>query len=370
MIDEELDECPLCRNVGKLNYHDGYIECPFCGNYRFDAMVDDLLTNCSDEFDDEQRLKVRYVIKKNNVENKNSKNKYYYELTETKIKEINKNYQIPKFMDKILLVLEYILDNTSYFEEYLIFNLSEMFTLFYCKHTTELFNIIQFLNSRGYIQVLNKNMLSSSYKGCRHKVEHYKYNYMVEIAAPSGGGYNYITYGIPKIYITSSGIEYVEKHKITSNNSKQAFVAMWFNRDENTDECKYDMQKVYEQAIEPAITSSKNKYNAMRIDCKEHCNDINDEMIAEIRKSKFLIADLTGYRGGVYFEAGFAYGLGIPVIYTCNKNWLNAAKDSVGKIIREGVHFDLSHRNMILWDYDNLDEFKNALRKRIEAVII
>lgn len=66
----------------------------------------------------------------------------------------------------------------------------------------------------------------------------------------------------------------------------------------------------------------------------------------------------------------FAYGLGIPVIYTCNRNWLNTLKDNNDNIIREGVHFDLSHRNMILWDYDNLDEFKNALRKRIEAVII
>ena len=92
--------------------------------------------------------------------------------------------------------------------------------------------------------------------------------------------------------------------------------------------------------------------------------------LAEIRKSKFLIADLTGYRGGAYFDAGFAYGLGIPVIYTCNKNWLNVAKDSAGKIIREKVHFDLSHRNMILWDYKKLDEFEKALKKRIEAVII
>lgn len=29
MLDKELDECPLCRNVGELSYHYGYIECPF-----------------------------------------------------------------------------------------------------------------------------------------------------------------------------------------------------------------------------------------------------------------------------------------------------------------------------------------------------
>ena len=43
----------------------------------------------------------------------------------------------------------------------------------------------------------------------------------------------------------------------------------------------------------------------------------------QIRKSKFLIADFTGQRGGVYYEAGFAYGLGLPVIWTCRKDWFD-----------------------------------------------
>ena len=33
---------------------------------------------------------------------------------------------------------------------------------------------------------------------------------------------------------------------------------------------------------------------------------IPSEIISEIKRSKFMIADLTGYRGGVYYEAGFA----------------------------------------------------------------
>lgn len=370
MLDKELDECPMCRNVGELSYHYGYIECPFCGNYRFDATVKDLLTNCPDEFDDEQRIKLRHFVKKRNEENKNLKNKFFEELTETKIKEITENSQIPKLMDKVLLVLEYILEQTTYFEEQIKLDINTIFPLFYCKHSMELKNILEFLNTNGYIRVVSGNALQGNYKGCKNNLINYKYNYQLQKVSNASSDYNYICYGIALLFITNKGIEYIESKQKVLINSKQAFVAMWFNRDENTDECKYDMQKVYEQAIEPAITSSKDKYNAMRIDCKEHCNDINDEMIAEIRKSKFLIADLTGYRGGVYFEAGFAYGLGIPVIYTCNKNWLNVAKDSVGKIIREGVHFDLSHRNMILWDYKKLDEFEKALKKRIEAVII
>ena len=99
-----------------------------------------------------------------------------------------------------------------------------------------------------------------------------------------------------------------------------------------------------------------------------------------------MVCDLTGYRGGVYFEAGFAYGLGLDVIYTCREDWtreeilLNAPNgdkvktlfDKNGKEIsvkKEGVHFDLSHRNRITWEPDKLDDFKNALENRIKAVV-
>ena len=124
----------------------------------------------------------------------------------------------------------------------------------------------------------------------------------------------------------------------------------------------------------------------MRINYRLHINDINDEIIATIRRSRFMVCDLTGYRGGVYFEAGFAYGLGLPVIYTCRKDWssedklrdkdgniIETLKDSSGRDIRvrkEGVHFDLAHRNRIEWEEDKLGEFRVALENRIKAVIV
>jgi hypothetical protein len=39
--------------------------------------------------------------------------------------------------------------------------------------------------------------------------------------------------------------------------------------------------------------------------------------MAEIRRSRFVVADYTGQRNGVYFEAGFGLGLGLVVIPTC-----------------------------------------------------
>ena len=82
---------------------------------------------------------------------------------------------------------------------------------------------------------------------------------------------------------------------------------------------------VYEKAIEPGVRDAG--YEALRIDRKEHNNKIDDEIIAEIRRSRFVIADFThgdqGVRGGVYYEAGFARGLGLEVISTCRQDLLD-----------------------------------------------
>jgi hypothetical protein len=130
--------------------------------------------------------------------------------------------------------------------------------------------------------------------------------------------------------------------------TSQAFVAMWFND---------ATQGAYADGIEPAIRDSG--YQAVRIDKKEHNNKIDDEIIAEIRRSKFLVADFTcekeKVRGGVYFEAGFAMGLAIPIIWT-------VAKESLGD-----VHFDTRQYNHIVWDTP--ETLRNLLQARIGAVI-
>ena len=82
---------------------------------------------------------------------------------------------------------------------------------------------------------------------------------------------------------------------------------------------------------------------------------------------------------GIGREPGFGFGLGIPVIYTCHKDWLESQKDKDGNLIREGVHFDLNHRNILLWtdnkedpEYDKykLEVFKENLTARINAIIV
>ena len=68
----------------------------------------------------------------------------------------------------------------------------------------------------------------------------------------------------------------------------------------------------WEKGLKKGISDAG--YAPLRISMKEHVNKICDEIISEIKRSRFIVADYTGHRGGVYYEAGFAAGLGLPVI--------------------------------------------------------
>src|ERR1700688_4734821 len=78
------------------------------------------------------------------------------------------------------------------------------------------------------------------------------------------------------------------------------------------------LDPVFVDAIKPALEATG--YKALRVDLVPHTGKIDDRIIAEIRRSGLMIADFTGHRGGVYFEAGFALGLGIPLIWTCRES--------------------------------------------------
>ena len=148
--------------------------------------------------------------------------------------------------------------------------------------------------------------------------------------------------------LTIAGYGQLAKLRKRVPESPKGFVAMWFHD---------STQKAWEEGIRRGIEDAG--YEAVRIDQKEHINKIDDEIIAEIRRSRFVVADFTqgenGARGGVYYEAGFAHGLGIEVIFTCRK-------DALGD-----VHFDTRQYNHIVWETPG--ELRQRLAARISAVI-
>ena len=157
--------------------------------------------------------------------------------------------------------------------------------------------------------------------------------------------------GNPRCEITVDGYRRIEEIQVQVD-SAQAFVAIWFND---------EMNDAYKVGIEQAITNAG--YRSYRVDQEMVQNPgegkIDDTIIAEIRRSRFVVADFThgdtGIRGSVYYEAGFAHGLGIPVIYSCRQDQI------------EKVHFDTRQYYHIPWG--NPEELRVGLEKRILAMV-
>lgn len=126
--------------------------------------------------------------------------------------------------------------------------------------------------------------------------------------------------------LTLKGWDRVAELRHAGRSSSQAFCAMSFAE---------DLDQAWVDGIAPAL--SRAGWTPVRIDRVQHNGRIDDRIIAEIRKSGLLVADFTGQRAGVYFEAGFAAGLGLPVVWTVKESDL------------ANVHFDTRQYNHIIW---------------------
>ena len=129
----------------------------------------------------------------------------------------------------------------------------------------------------------------------------------------------------------------------------QIFVAMMFSA---------ETDRIYEKVYRPVIQSMD--YVALRIDEKQFNGSIIKDITTEITDSIAMIADLTGNRGGVYYEAGIARGLQlcnhpIKLIFTCRRDFFD----------NEKVHFDVSGDNILLYNDD--EDLNNKLKMRLQA---
>lgn len=177
---------------------------------------------------------------------------------------------------------------------------------------------------------------------------------------------------LPETRITLKGIQ-MYSGNITSD-SKMCFVAMKFGKgDDNR-----DMIEFCNTIIKPAVAEAG--YYAEIVSDTPSDQKICDKVIADIRKAKFIIVDLTHGNQGAYYEAGFAQALNKTVIYICEKKWFQDGNYKVkdgediytiqtnGKPL--GVHFDIDHYNIIQYDTRDYDKLKEELIAHINARVI
>lgn len=127
--------------------------------------------------------------------------------------------------------------------------------------------------------------------------------------------------------------------------SGRCFVAMSFDS---------SLTSAYEDGIKAAVEKDAGFECVMMLEVA-HNEKICDRILSEIRRSQFVVADATGHRHNVYFEAGFATGLNRPVIWTCRADDFNDLK------------FDTRQYNHIKWAHP--DDLRVQLRDRILATI-
>ncbi|MCC6899947.1 MAG: hypothetical protein IT377_13285 [Polyangiaceae bacterium] len=149
--------------------------------------------------------------------------------------------------------------------------------------------------------------------------------------------------------LTSKGWERVDRLQSSRSRSRQAFVAMWFDR---------GMQDAFENGIRPALEECGFS-RPFRVDDAEHRSRadfeprIDDRIMAGIRRASLLVVDVTGSRCPVYFEAGFGLGLGIPIVWTCRRG------------NEPDMCFDTRQYEHILWDAP--EDLKENLVQKIRA---
>ena len=126
--------------------------------------------------------------------------------------------------------------------------------------------------------------------------------------------------------ITPQGWTFLDERARPSVISDQVFVAMSFVP---------ELKPAWEIGIRPALT--KAQFRPYRIDVEPHIDRIDAKIMTEIKNSRFLVADVTMQRQGVYFEAGYAFGIGLPVFWCVRDDDL------------PNVHFDTRQYYHVVW---------------------
>lgn len=147
---------------------------------------------------------------------------------------------------------------------------------------------------------------------------------------------------IINVGLTLDGWERYEAEKSGKVSGMYGFIAMKFG--DNT------LDPFVKDVVKPAVKNGIG-YDLLDMRNVARAGIIDNIMRTQIRDAAFVIVDLTHDNYGAYWEAGYAEGLGKPVIYICEKGKFEEAK----------THFDTNHCTTVLWNHEDGDNFCEEL---------
>ena len=151
------------------------------------------------------------------------------------------------------------------------------------------------------------------------------------------------------ITLSFEGWEYYEQLIRGCGTYRKAFMAMKFGDD--------TLDDIFKNVFKPSALEAGFELN--KLDDLPKAGLIDDRLRVEIQSSDFVIADLTHENSGAYWEAGYAEGLGKPVIYTCEKE----------KFENDKTHFDTNHHLTVIWNEKSPQEAGEQLKATIRATL-
>jgi len=300
------DTCKICDSqlINCSSFPDKpysyQVDCPRCGHYHADRKF---LDDVSEYAGEDIKLFSGYIRNTSSEENP----VYLTVQTYKDIPEIIFPYKRLTVPQRINNLIKFIYERAEKPYKQILIQENEIYR-FYIQSIQDYYMLINYLTVKGYIRNPEHTSAQSVF------------------------------------WLTVEGWEKYESLKEININSKIAFVAMSFDP---------NLKSLFTDFIQPACKECG--FDAERVDSREHNEKICDRIIAKINESRFVIADFTHNKHGVYFEAGYAMGVGIPVIWTC----LETSK--------EELHFDTRQYNHIIWKDEN--DFKEQLISRIKATI-
>ncbi len=311
------DDCPVCKvklnnkqPTHNIKLSSFVYDCPRCGKFLFKFRETELEAKLNYGQDKYKAFLLSHKIRKM------QKNKTEVCLDKDLVDSILKG-TLPKPAEQKNIFIRWVGDNINAGEDYVKVDKHSILAIIGARNDTEFSFIFEHLKTKGIVK--NKTVV--------------------------GGGRNVLM----DVTLTFDGWEYYEEMKRGNIDSRKAFMAMEYGDKE--------LDRIVDEYFKSAVAETG--FELLRLDEKPRAGLIDDRLRVEIRNSRFLISDLSHNNNGAYWEAGYAEGLGKPVIYTCKKE----------KFDGEKTHFDTNHHLTVLWQKDNIQEAVDLLKATIRTTL-
>jgi hypothetical protein len=303
------DDCPVC-NRGKINPFGAEAErawdCPKCGRFRTDRAAMDDWFGPAAQLSPMPRAALSHHLRTASRSDGDPL------ITSDWMRRFIPDAQLPSLSSQATNLIRLIGDHFVKTGEGYIGNLP---------------------NDAAVVGALNVNMLGELLAGLQSK------GLVKQYTAPKRGGPGGLEYGWS---LTLDGSERYDAERKGLVAGKYGFIAMKFGVP--------TLETFVRDTVKPTV-KSKLDYDLIDVRDVSQAGIIDNIMRAHIRVAAFVLVDLTHDNSGAYWEAGYAEGLGKPVIYLCEGSKFKKAK----------THFDTNHCTTVPWSAAKPDEFAAEL---------